>query len=210
MFRSEPDPDRVGPGSVYHVSDLGLASRLSFFLWSSIPDDELLNVAAQGKLKEPAVLDREVRRMLADPKAETLVNNFAEQWLFLRNVQSVSPDEATFPNFDDKLRQSFRRETELFFESIVREDRDVMDLLTANYTFVNERLAKHYGIPNVYGSQFRRVTLTNDARRGLLGQGSILSVTSVPTRTSPVIRGKWILENVMGLRRLRRRPTFRR
>jgi hypothetical protein len=198
LFRSEPDPDRVGPGSVYYVSDLDLASRLSFFLWSSIPDDELLNVAAQGKLKDPSVLDREVRRMLADPKAETLVNNFAEQWLFLRNVQSVSPDEATFPNFDDKLRQSFRRETELFFESVVREDRDVMDLLTANYTFVNERLAKHYGIPNVYGSQFRRVTLTNDARRGLLGQGSILSVTSVPTRTSPVIRGKWILENVMG------------
>jgi hypothetical protein len=198
LFRSEPDPARVAAGSVYHVGDLDLASRLSFFLWSSIPDDELLNVAAQGKLKEPAVLDREVRRMLADPKAEALVNNFAEQWLFLRNVQSVLPDEATFPNFDDNLRQSFKRETELFFESIVREDRDVMDLLTANYTFVNQRLAKHYGIPNVYGSQFRKVTLTNDARRGLLGQGSILSVTSVPTRTSPVIRGKWILENVMG------------
>ena len=188
----------MAAGSVYRVSDLDLASRLSFFLWSSIPDDELLNVAAQGKLKDPAVLDREVRRMLADPKAEALVNNFAEQWLFLRNVQSVLPDEATFPNFDDNLRQSFRRETELFFESVVREDRDVMDLLTANYTFVNERLAKHYNIPNVYGSQFRRVTLTNDARRGLLGQGSILSVTSVPTRTSPVMRGKWILENLMG------------
>ena len=147
LFRSEPDPARVAAGSVYHVSDLDLASRLSFFLWSSIPDDELLNVAEQGKLKDPAVLDREVRRMLADPKAEALVNNFAEQWLFLRNVQSVSPDEATFPNFDDNLRQSFRRETELFFESIVKEDRDVMDLLTANYTFVNERLAKQYGIP---------------------------------------------------------------
>jgi hypothetical protein len=203
LFRSEPDPARVAPGSVYHVSDLDLASRLSFFLWSSIPDDELLNEAAQGKLKDPAVLDREVRRMLADPKAEALVNNFAEQWLFLRNVQSVAPDEATFPNFDDNLRQSFRRETELFFESVVREDRDVMDLLTANYTFVNERLAKHYNIPNVYGSQFRRVTLTadtvgNDARRGLLGQGSILSVTSYPTRTSPVLRGKWIMENLMG------------
>jgi cytochrome c551/c552 len=198
LFRSEPDPARVAGGSVYHVSDLDLASRLSFFLWSSIPDDELLNVAAQGKLKDPAVLDREVRRMLADPKAEALVNNFAEQWLFLRNVQSVLPDEATFPNFDDNLRQGFKRETELFFESVVREDRDVMDLLTANYTFVNERLAKHYGIPNVYGSQFRRVTVANDARRGLLGQGSILSVTSVPTRTSPVIRGKWILENIMG------------
>jgi Protein of unknown function (DUF1592)/Protein of unknown function (DUF1588)/Protein of unknown function (DUF1587)/Protein of unknown function (DUF1585)/Protein of unknown function (DUF1595)/Planctomycete cytochrome C len=198
LFRSEPDPARVAAGSVYHVSDLELASRLSFFLWSSIPDDELLTVAAQGKLKDPAVLDRQVRRMLADPKAEALVNNFAEQWLFLRNVQSVAPDEATFPNFDDNLRQSFRRETELFFESIVKEDRDVMDLITANYTFVNERLAKHYNIPNVYGSQFRRVTLTNDARRGLLGQGSILSVTSYPTRTSPVLRGKWIMENLMG------------
>jgi hypothetical protein len=202
LFRSEPDPARIAPGSVYHVSDLDLASRLSFFLWSSIPDDELLNVAAQGKLKDPAVLDREVRRMLADPKAEALVNNFAEQWLFLRNVQSVAPDEATFPNFDDNLRQSYKRETELFFESIVKEDRDVMDLLTANYTFVNERLAKQYNIPNVYGSQFRRVTLDglndNGARRGLLGQGSILSVTSYPTRTSPVLRGKWIMENVMG------------
>ena len=198
LFRTEPDPAHVAPGSVYHVSDLELASRLSFFIWSSIPDDELLTVAAQGKLKDPAVLDRQVRRMLADPKAEALVNNFAEQWLFLRNVQSVAPDEATFPNFDDNLRQSFRHETELFFESVVKEDRDVMDLLTANYTFVNERLAKHYNIPNVYGSRFRRVTLTNDARRGLLGQGSILSVTSYPTRTSPVLRGKWIMENLMG------------
>ncbi len=198
LFRSETDPARVAAGGVYRVSDLDLASRLSFFLWSSIPDDELLSVAAQGKLSDPAVLDRQVRRMLADPKAEALVSNFAEQWLFLRNVQSVTPDEATFPNFDDNLRQSFRRETELFFESVVREDRDVMDLITANYTFVNERLAKHYNIPNVYGSQFRRVTLANDARRGLLGQGSILSLTSVPTRTSPVIRGKWILENLMG------------
>jgi hypothetical protein len=202
LFRAEADPARVTPGAIYQVSDLDLASRLSFFLWSSIPDDQLLNVAEQGKLKEPAVLDREVRRMLADPKAEALVNNFAEQWLFLRNVQSVAPDQATFPNFDDNLRQSFRRETELFFESIMREDRNVMDLLTANYTFVNERLAKHYGIPNVYGSRFRRVTLSglndNDARRGLLGQGSILSVTSYPTRTSPVLRGKWIMENVMG------------
>jgi Protein of unknown function (DUF1592)/Protein of unknown function (DUF1588)/Protein of unknown function (DUF1585)/Protein of unknown function (DUF1587)/Protein of unknown function (DUF1595)/Cytochrome C oxidase, cbb3-type, subunit III len=202
IFRSEPDPARVAAGTVYHVTDLDLASRLSFFLWSSIPDDELLNVAAQGKLKDPAVLDRQVRRMLADPKAQALVNNFAEQWLFLRNVQSVLPDQATFPDFDDNLRQSYRRETELFFNSIVKEDRDVMDLLTANYTFVNERLAKQYGIPNVYGSQFRRVSLDglndNGARRGLLGQGSILSVTSYPTRTSPVLRGKWIMENVMG------------
>jgi len=198
LFRIERDPPDIAPGTPFRVSDLELASRLSFFIWSSIPDDELLNVAVQGKLKDPAVLDRQVRRMLADPKAEALVTNFAEQWLFLRNVQSVAPDEATFPNFDDNLRQSFRRETELFFESVVREDRDVMDLITADYTFVNERLAKHYGIPNIYGSQFRRVTQTNEARRGLLGQGSILSVTSVPTRTSPVIRGKWVLENLMG------------
>jgi hypothetical protein len=198
LFRSEPDPANIAAGSVYRVSDLDLASRLSFFLWSSIPDDELLNVAAAGKLKQPAVLDREVRRMLADPKAEALVNNFAEQWLFLRNVASVSPDQATFPNFDDNLREGFRRETELFFDSIVKEDRDVMDLLTADYTFVNERLAKHYDIPGVYGSQFRRVTIPNPARRGLLGQGSILSVTSYPTRTSPVLRGKWIMENIMG------------
>jgi len=198
LFRSEPDPSNVVAGSIYHVSDLDLASRLSFFLWSSIPDDELLNVAAQGKLRQPAVLDREVRRMLADPKAEALVNNFAEQWLFLRNVASLSPDENAFPNFDDNLRESFRRETELFFDSIIKQDSDVMDLLTADYTFVNERLAKHYGIPNVYGSQFRRVTIPNPARRGLLGQGSILSVTSYPTRTSPVLRGKWIMENIMG------------
>lgn len=198
LFRSEQDPANVAAGSVYHVSDLALASRLSFFLWSSIPDDELLNVASQNKLHEPAVLEREVRRMLADPKAEALVNNFAEQWLFLRNVQSLAPDQATFPNFDDNLRQAFRRETELFFDSIVKEDRDVMDLITADYTFVNERLAKHYGIPNVYGSQFRRVHQVDEARRGLLGQGSILSITSVPTRTSPVLRGKWIMENIMG------------
>ena len=198
LFRSETDPARVAPGSIYTVSDLDLASRLSFFLWSSIPDDELLDVAAQGKLKDPAVLDHQVRRMLADPKAEALVDNFAEQWLFLRNVASVAPDESTFPNFDDNLREGFRRETELFFNSIMAEDHDVMDLLTADYTFVNERLAKHYGIPNIYGSQFRRVHIANDARRGLLGQGSILSVTSYPTRTSPVLRGKWIMENIMG------------
>ncbi|HEX5226326.1 MAG TPA: DUF1592 domain-containing protein [Bryobacteraceae bacterium] len=198
LFRSETDPAGVVPGSITTVSDLDLASRLAFFLWSSIPDDELLNVAASGKLHQPAMLERQVRRMLADPKAEALVDNFAEQWLFLRNVQSLAPDEATFPNFDDNLRQSFKKETELFFNSIVAEDRDVMDLLTADYTYVNERLAKHYGIPNVYGSQFRRVLQTNEARRGLLGQGSILSVTSYPTRTSPVLRGKWIMENIMG------------
>ncbi len=144
------------------------------------------------------MLDQQVRRMLADKRAESLVNNFAEQWLFLRNVQSLAPDEATFPNFDDNLRQAFKRETELFFQSIVNEDRSVLDLLTADYTYVNEPLAKLYGIPDVYGSRFRRVSIPNEARRGLLGQGSILSVTSYPTRTSPVLRGKWIMENIMG------------
>jgi len=198
LFRAEPDAPGVVPGSIYHIGDLELASRLSFFLWSSIPDEQLLTVAAQGKLKDPAVLEQQVRRMLADRRAESLVNNFAEQWLFLRNVQSLAPDQATFPNFDDNLRQAFRRETELLFASVANEDRNVLDLLTANYTFVNDRLAKQYGIPNVYGSQFRRVPIDNDARRGLLGQGSILSVTSYPTRTSPVLRGKWIMENIMG------------
>jgi mono/diheme cytochrome c family protein len=198
LFRAEPDPARAAPGSVYRLGDLELASRLSFFLWSSIPDEQLLTVAAQGKLKDHAVVDQQVRRMLADPRAEALVKNFAGQWLFLRNLQSHLPDNKAFPDFDDNLRQSFRRETELLFESIMREDRSVLDLLNANYTFVNERLARHYGIPNVYGSQFRRVTLTDENRRGLLGQGSVLTVTSYPNRTSPVLRGKWILENILG------------
>ncbi len=198
LFRGEPDPPGAAPGSIYPVSDLELASRLSFFLWSSIPDDPLLTVAARGKLKDPAVLERQVRRMLADPRAQALVTNFAAQWLFLRNLPSFLPDNQTFPNFDDNLRQAFRRETELFVESIMREDRSVLDLLTANYTFVNERLARHYGIPNVYGSRFRRVTIADENRRGLLGQGSVLAVTSYPNRTSPVLRGKWILENILG------------
>jgi hypothetical protein len=180
------------------VSDLELASRLSFFLWSTIPDDELVSVAAQGKLREPAVLDKQVRRMLADPRSKALVNNFAAQWLFLRNLQSFIPDSDEFPNWDDNLRQAMRQETSLFFESIMREDRNVLDLLTANYTYVNERLARHYGIPNVYGSQFRRVTIADESRRGLLGQGSVLAVTSYPNRTSPVLRGKYILENILG------------
>ncbi len=198
LYRSEPDPAVVAPDTIYRISDLELASRLSFFLWSSIPDDELLNTAIQGKLKDTAVLQREVRRMLADPKAEALVTNFASEWLFLRNLQSVNPAGEDFPNFDENLRRAFLEETQLFVGSVMREDHNVLDLLNANYTFVNERLAKHYGIPNIYGSQFRRVTLKDDARRGLLGQGSILTVTSYPTRTSPVLRGKWILENVLG------------
>jgi len=198
LFRIEPDSTGEAAGAITPVGDIELASRLSFFLWSSIPDDQLLDLAAQGKLHDPAVLEQQVKRMLADPKSEALVANFASEWLFLRNLQSVNPDNGEFPNFDENLRRAFRRETELFFESVMREDRNVLDLLTADYTFVNERLAKHYGIPNVYGSQFRRVTLTSEARRGLLGEGSILTVTSYPTRTSPVLRGKWILENILG------------
>jgi mono/diheme cytochrome c family protein len=198
LFRTENDPPNAVAGAINRVNDVDLASRLSFFLWSSIPDDELLNAATQGKLKDAAVLDQQVKRMLADPKSQALVRNFAGQWLFLRNLQSAKPDGHEYPNFDDNLRQAFRRETELFFESILRENRSVNDLLNANYTFVNERLAKHYGIPNVYGTQYRKVTLTDQTRMGLLGQGSVLTVTSYPNRTSPVLRGKWILENILG------------
>ncbi len=195
VFRFERDPSTAAPGDVHRISDLELASRLSFFLWSSIPDDELLDLASKGKLKDPVVLEKQVRRMLADPRSNSLVTNFGGQWLFLRELKNATPAS---PEFDDNLRQSFRRETELFLESIIREDRSVIDLLNADYTFVDERLARHYGIPNVYGSRFRRVTLQGDARRGLLGQGSILLVTSVANRTSPVARGKWIVENILG------------
>ncbi len=199
LFRFEPDPKDVAVDAAYQLGDVALASRLSFFLWSSPPDDELLNLAAQGKLHEHAVLEQQVRRMLADDRADALVDNFAEQWLFLRNLKNSSPDPQIFPDFDDNLRQAMRQETKLFFQSIVRQDHSVMDLLNADYTFANERLARHYGIPNVYGSQFRRVTLTSEDRRGLLGQGSILTVTSYPNRTSPVQRGKWILTNLLGI-----------
>jgi len=199
LFRFEPDPKDVAVDAAYQLADVALASRLSFFLWSSAPDDELLNLAAQGKLHEHAVLEQQVRRMLADDRADALVDNFAEQWLFLRNLKNSSPDPQIFPDFDDNLRQAMRQETKLFFQSIVRQDHSVMDLLNADYTFVNERLARHYGIPNVYGSQFRRVALTSEDRRGLLGQGSILTVTSYPNRTSPVQRGKWILTNLLGI-----------
>jgi len=171
----------------------------SFFLWSSIPDEELLDLADAGRLSDPAVLEGQVRRMLADERSLALVENFAGQWLHLRNVRSVQPNSDEFPDFDDNLRQAFRRETELLFDSIIREDRSILDLLRADYTFVNERLARHYGIPDVYGSRFRRVPVTDEARRGLLGQGSILAVTSHAERTSPVLRGKWVLENLLGL-----------
>jgi hypothetical protein len=197
VFRAEREPDQVPAGRPYRLSDLELASRLSFFLWSSIPDDDLLKVAAENRLQDPAVMEREVRRMLADPKSQRFVTNFAGQWLYLRNLTNHQPNSMMFPDFDDNLRQAFRREAELFFDSIVHEDHSVLDLMTADYTFVNERLARHYGIPNVYGSQFRRVTLTDDARKGLLGKGAILMVTSHATRTSPVVRGKWILDNIL-------------
>jgi hypothetical protein len=204
LFRVEADGAGGGPpggesARVYKLGDLDLASRLSFFLWSSLPDEPLIALAAQGKLKQPAVLEQQVRRMLADPRSKTLIDNFAEQWLHLRNLKNSNPDLGAFPDFDDNLRQAMKEETELFFDSIMREDRSVMDLLNADYTFVNERLARHYGMPNIYGSRFRRVQVPNEARRGLLGQASILTVTSYPNRTSPVERGKWILTNLLGV-----------
>jgi hypothetical protein len=198
VFRSETDPSNIASGSAYRVNDLELASRLSFFLWSSIPDDELLTLASQGKLKSASVLDQQIKRMLKDRRSQSLVQNFAGQWLYLRNLKNQIPNSLEFPDFDDNLRQALQRETELFFNSILEEDRNVMDLMTADYTFLNERLAKHYGVPNVYGSHFRRVPITEEARKGLLGQGSILMVTSHTDRTSPVVRGKWILENLLG------------
>jgi len=199
LFRLEKDPPGAAPGTDYRVSDVDLASRLSFFLWSSLPDDELIDLASAGKLKDRSVLHKQVQRMLGDRRSDALVTSFAGQWLYLRNLAVQSPDARLFPDFDDNLRQSFKRETELFFDSIVHEDRNVVDLLQAKYTFLDERLAKHYGIPNVYGSRFRRVALGEDSvRGGLLGQGSILTVTSYANRTSPVLRGKWILENILG------------
>jgi hypothetical protein len=187
------------PASIYRVSDVELASRLSFFLWSSIPDDELLDLAARGKLRDASVLEQQVRRMLADSRSASLVDNFGGQWLYLRNLAAIVPDGRMFPMFDDNLRQAFKRETEMFFESIIRENRSVLDLLRADYTFLDERLAKHYGIPGVYGTQFRRVTLPRGSvRGGLLGHGSILLATSYANRTSPVLRGKWVLENIIG------------
>jgi hypothetical protein len=198
VFRLERDPANLAPGTVYRVSDVELASRLSFFLWSSIPDDQLLQLATQGRLKDRAVLDQQIRRMVADPKARALVDNFAGQWLYLRNLSARTPDQTEFPDFDNTLRSAMLREMNLFFDSIIREDRSVLDLMTADYTFVNERLARHYNIPNIYGPRFRRVTLTQDERRGLLGKGAILTVTSLAHRTSPVVRGKWILDNIVG------------
>jgi cytochrome c551/c552 len=196
LYRAETEPAGTKPGSAYRLSNVDLASRLSFFLWSSIPDDELLDVASKGTLRDPKVLQQQVKRMLADPKSAALTNNFAGQWLFLRDLAHV---QTSAPNFDDNLRQSFKTETEMLFGTVVREDESLLRLLDANYTFVDERLARHYGIPNVHGSYFRRIELPSDSpRRGLLGHGSILTVTSVATRTSPVTRGRWILENLLG------------
>ena len=201
LFRVEHDPVDVAPGTVYALSDLELASRLSFFLWSSIPDAELLDVAERGMLQDPAVLEQQTRRMLADPRSKALVQNFAGQWLYLRNLRSVVPDAVTFPEFDENLREAFRQETALFVESLIRDARSVLDLLGTDYTFAKERLAEHYGIPGVYGSHFRRVQLEGDLaerRGGILGQGSLLTVTSYANRTSPVLRGKWVLTNILG------------
>ena len=201
LFRLERDPTDIAPATTYALSDLEIASRLSFFLWSSGPDDELLDLAEHGQLDNPAVLERQTRRMLADPRSMDLVRNFAGQWLYLRNLDGVVPDAIAFPEFDENLRDAFRQETELFIDSLIRDNRSVLDLLGADYTFVNERLAVHYGIPNVYGSHFRRVPLDAalaERRGGIFGHGSVLTVTSYPNRTSPVLRGKWMLTNILG------------
>ena len=197
LFRIERPAD-AADGTLYRISDLELASRLSFFIWSSIPDDQLLDLAAAGKLQDRGVIEQQVRRMMADPRSESLVSNFAAQWLYLRDLESKLPDEILFPDFDETLRTALRRETDLFIQSVFGEDRSVLELLTANYTFLNERLARHYGVPNVKGSYFRRVTFPEGSvRGGLLGQGSVLTITSYSTRTSPVLRGKWVLENLL-------------
>ncbi|MDQ8190809.1 DUF1592 domain-containing protein [Roseibacillus persicicus] len=199
LFRVEDDPEGLPSGTVYPLDNFAIASRLSFFLWSSLPDDQLLDLAAAGQLSQPEVLRREAQRMLTDRRADSLVTNFADQWLHLRNLDSIAPDLRLFPDFDDNLRQSFRRETELLFETVMREDRPVVDLLTADFTFLDERLAVHYGIPGIYGSRFRRVSLEKDSQRGgLLRQGSFLAVSSYANRTSPVIRGNWVLETILG------------
>ena len=199
LLRVHEDPPGAAPGQAYALPDLELASRLSFFLWSSIPDEELLEVAGRGALADPATLHDQVRRMLADPRSEALVSNFAAQWLHLRNLDDVKAEPAVYPEFDQDLVEAFRQETALFIASTLDEDRSVLDLLGADYTWVNERLARHYGIPGVYGSRFRRVTLPDlEQRGGLLGHGSLLSLTSYPHRTSPVLRGRWLLEAIFG------------
>jgi hypothetical protein len=201
IYRRELEPPALAPGSPYEISDLELASRLSFFLWSSIPDDELIELAAQNRLHEADVLERQVERMVADARSDAFVENFTGQWLNVRGMKASEPVVDLFPDFDSTLREAFRREIELFFGSVIHEDRSILDLLTADYTFVNERLAKHYGISDVYGAQFRRVTLGPelDVRRGLLGKGALLTITSDAARTSPVKRGKWFLETFLNI-----------
>jgi hypothetical protein len=200
LFRVEEDPADVGPDAVYRISDIQLASRLSFFLWSSIPDEELLELAMRGELSKANHLEEQTRRMLADPRARSLVTNFADQWLYLRNLDGLTPDARLFPDFDENLRQAFRKETGLFFEHVLTENRSALELLKCDYTYLNERLARHYGIKGIHGDHFRKVNLAPELHRGgLLRQGSILSVTSYATRTSPVIRGNWILSNLLGV-----------
>jgi len=198
LFRAEFDPPGAAPASVHKVSDIELASRLSFFLWSSMPDDELLAVAESGRLSDKAVLQGQVKRMLADPKVKELAKNFAGQWLFVRNIARIAPDQTSFPNFDENLRQAFEQEMELLLDSQVREDRAIADLLNVDYTYINERLAQHYGIKGIYGPEFRRITLADPNRHGLLGKAAVLTVTSYPNRTAPTIRGKWVLQQVLG------------
>jgi hypothetical protein len=198
IFRAEFDLAGLPPGSVYQVSDVELASRMSFFLWSSIPDDELLTVAERGELSNPSVLEAQVRRMLADPRSKALVDNFVGQWLFLRNIPNLQPDVTAFNYFDDNLRDALKKETELVIENELRKDRSIVHLLTTDYTYVNQRLAEHYGIKGIYGSEFRRITVEDPRRQGLLGQASIMMVTAYPNRTAPTIRGKWVLEQLLG------------
>ena len=198
LFRIESTPSDADPNSVHQISDIELASRLSFFLWSSVPDDQLLTLAEQNRLSEASILRAEVIRMLADQKSFALIENFAGQWLYLRNLPGLTPDPDAFPEFDDNLREAFRRETELFVENLIREDSNVLELLTANYTYLNERLADHYGVTGIYGNHFRKVIFDENIRGGLLGQGSILAATSYPNRTSPTLRGKWVLDNLLG------------
>jgi hypothetical protein len=198
VFRLEQAPPTLRAGQTYRISDLDLASRLSFFLWGTVPDEELLKAATSGGLRTPGGLDRQVKRMLADPKSEAVATRFGAQWLRLQDIKKNRPDPLLYPQWDDTLADAFKRETELFFDSMVREDRNVLDLLTADYTFANERIAKHYDIPNVMGNQFRRVSLPDESRRGILGHGSVLQLTSVADRTSPVLRGKWVMEVLLG------------
>jgi hypothetical protein len=198
LFRVEQDPEGAAPGSLYEIGDIELASRLSFFIWRSLPDDELIDLAVAGRLGDPGVLEAQVGRMLADPRASSLARDFAGQWLYLRNLRASSPDMYVFADFDDNLRQSLIRETELLFETIVREDRPLPELLGADYTFLNERLARHYGVAGIYGDQFRRVPVTDERRKGLLGHASVLTLSSYPNRTSPVLRGSYVLKNILG------------